>query len=191
MVSAANYIARQYGVHSAMPAATAKRLCPMPYSCPRGSSSTQKSPASSPLVEPLSLEEAFLDVTGSKRLFGSAAEIGRKIKATVREETRLVVSVGVAPNKFLAKIASDLEKPDAFVIVDPNRIREFLDPLPVERLWGVGRQGSKVFDRLGIRTIGQLRRWPLTALQDRFGTHGEHLWQLAHGIDERSVAGVA
>ena len=195
VVSAANYIARRYGVRSAMPAATAKRLCPHAvFLPPRIELYAEVSrqircifERFTPLVEPLSLDEAFLDVTGSEHLFGSAGEIGRKIKAAVREETRLVVSVGVAPNKFLAKIASDLEKPDGFVVVDPDRIQKFLDPLPVERLWGVGRQGSKVFERMGIRTIGQLRRWPLTALQDRFGVHGEHLWQLAHGIDERSV----
>jgi DNA polymerase IV len=114
-----------------------------------------------PLVEPLSLDEAFLDVTGSEQLFGSAVEIGRQIKRAVCEETQLVVSVGVAPNKFLAKIASDFRKPDGFVVVEPDRIQEFLDPLPVERLRGVGRQGSKVFQRLGIRTIGQLRQWPM------------------------------
>jgi DNA polymerase-4 len=138
-------------------------------------------------VEPLSLDEAFLDVTGSENLFGPAAEIARQIKEIVRQEIRLVVSVGVAPNKFLAKIASDLKKPDALVVVEPGEIHEFLDPLPVERLWGVGKQGSKVFQRLGIRTIGQLRQWPLDSLKARFGSSSEHLWQLAHGIDDRAV----
>ena len=140
-----------------------------------------------PLVEPLSLDEAFLDVTGSARLFGSAVDIGREIKRLVREELGLVVSVGVAPNKFLAKIASDLEKPDGFVVVEPERIQEFLDPLPINRLWGVGRQGGKVFDRLGIHTIGRLRRWPLETLKERFGASGEHFWNLARGLDDRSV----
>ena len=93
----------------------------------------------------------------------------------------------MAPNKFLAKIASDLKKPDALVVVEPGKVQEFLDPLPVERLWGVGKQGSKVFERLGIRTIGQLRQWPLDSLKARFGSSGEHLWQLAHGIDGRAV----
>jgi DNA polymerase-4 len=101
-----------------------------------------------PLVEPLSLDEAFLDVTGSEGLFGPAVEIGRRIKEAIRNELRLVASVGVAPNKFLAKIASDLEKPDGFVVVEPDRVREFLDPLPVERLWGVGKQASKAFEKL-------------------------------------------
>jgi DNA polymerase-4 len=98
-----------------------------------------------------------------------------------------VASVGVAPNKFLAKIASDLKKPDALVVVEPDGVQAFLDPLPVERLWGVGRVSSKVFERLGIRTIEQLRQWPLDILQSRFGSSGEHLWNLAHGRDARSV----
>ena len=195
VVSAANYVARRYGVHSAMPAVTARRLCPqgiflpprIDYYAEVSRQIREIFQRFTPLTEPLSLDEAFLDTTGSENLFGPAVEIGRKIKQAVREETRLVVSVGVAPNKFLAKIASDLKKPDGFVVVEPGQVQEFLDPLPVERLWGVGRQGTKVFQQLGIRTIGQLRRWPLDALKDRFGSGGEHLWQLAHGIDDRPV----
>ena len=195
VVSAANYVARRYGVHSAMPSVTAHRLCPHGiYLPPRISYYAEVSrqireifERFTPLVEPLSLDEAFLDVTGSEQLFGPAAEIGRKIKQVVREETGLVVSVGVAPNKFLAKIASDFKKPDGFMVVEPEHVQEFLDPLPVERLWGVGKQGSKVFQRLGIRTIGQLRQWPMETLKSRFGSQGEHLWQLAHGIDDDPV----
>ena len=195
VVSAANYVARRYGVHSAMPAATARRLCPHGvFLPPRISYYAEVSrqireifARFTPLVEPLSLDEAFLDVSGSEQLFGTAAEIGRQIKQAVREETGLVVSVGVAPNKFLAKIASDLKKPDGFLVVEPGQVQEFLDPLPVERLWGVGKQGSKVFQRLGIRTIGQLRQWPMETLRDRFGSQGEHLWRLAHGIDDNAV----
>ena len=195
VVAAANYVARRYGIHSAMPSATAHRLCPHGiYLHPRIDYYAEVSrqireifERFTPLVEPLSLDEALLDVTGSEHLFGSTAEIGRKIKRAVREETRLVVSVGVAPNKFLAKIASDFKKPDGFVVVEPDQVQEFLDPLPVERLWGVGKQSSKVFQRLGIRTIGQLRQWPMETLKSRFGSQGEHLWQLAHGIDDRLV----
>jgi DNA polymerase IV len=95
--------------------------------------------------------------------------------------------VGVAPNKSLAKIASDLKKPDALVVVEPEEVQDFLDPLPVERLWGVGKKSSKVFERLGIRTIGQLRQCPVDVLQGHFGSSGECLWQLAHGIDDRTV----
>jgi DNA polymerase IV len=195
VVSAANYVARRYGVHSAMPAGTARRLCPHGvFLYPRISYYVEVSrqireifERFTPLVEPLSLDEAFLDVTGSEQLFGSAAEIGRKIKQVVRDELGLVVSVGVAPNKFLAKIASDLKKPDGFLVIEAGEVEEFLEPLPVERLWGVGKQGSKVFQRLGIRTIGQLRQWPLEALTSSFGSQGEHLWNLAHGIDNEPV----
>lgn len=195
VVSAANYVARQYGVHSAMPSVTAHRLCPRGvYLPPRISYYAEISQQIhaiferfTPLVEPLSLDEAFLDVTGSEHLFGPAAEIGRQIKQAIREEIKLVASVGVAPNKFLAKIASDLRKPDGFVVVEPEKIHEFLDPLPVERLWGVGKQGSKLFQQLGIGTIGQLRQWPMDVLQGRLGSNGEHLWRLAQGMDERSV----
>jgi DNA polymerase-4 len=195
VVSAANYVARRYGVHSAMPAVTARRLCPqgvflpprIDYYAEVSGHIREIFERFTPLVEPLSLDEAFLDVTGSEHLFGPAVAIGRQIKQAVRQELRLVVSVGVAPNKFLAKIASDLKKPDALVVVEPGQIQEFLDPLPVERLWGVGKQSSKVFQRLGIRTIGQLRQLPLPSLQSRFGGGGEHLWQLAHGQDDRAV----
>jgi DNA polymerase-4 len=149
VVSAANYVARKYGVHSAMPAATAHRLCPHGvYLPPRINFYADISKQIreiferfTPLVEPLSLDEAFLDVGGSEGLFGSAAEIGQKIKQTVHQETRLVVSVGVAPNKFLAKIASDFKKPDGFFVVEPGQVEVFLDPLPVERLWG--NRGAK------------------------------------------------
>ncbi len=195
MVSAANYVARKYGVHSAMPAVTARRLCPQGiYLPPRIDYYADVSrqirdifDRFTPLVEPLSLDEAFLDVTGSENLFGPAVEIGQQIKQAIRQELRLVVSVGVAPNKFLAKIASDLKKPDALVVVDPDKVQAFLDPLPVERLWGVGKQSSKVFERLGIRTIGQLRQCPLDMLHAHFGSSGEHLWNLAHGRDDRPV----
>jgi len=195
VVSAANYVARKYGVHSAMPAATAHRLCPHGiYLPPRISYYAEVSrqireifERFTPLVEPLSLDEAFLDATGSEQLFGPATDIGRKIKQVVRKETGLVVSVGVAPNKFLAKIASDLNKPDGFLVVEPEHLQEFLDPLPLERLWGVGKQGSKVFQRLGIRTIGQLRQWPIETVSSHFGSQGEHIWQLAHGIDNDPV----
>ncbi len=195
VVAAANYVARRYGVHSAMPAVTARRLCPagiflpprISYYAEVSSQIQEIFGRFTSLVEPLSLDEAFLDVTGSEQLFGPAVQIGRTIKQAVREETQLVVSVGVAPNKFLAKIASDLQKPDGFVVVEPDQIQAFLDPLPVERLWGVGRQGSKVFQRLGIRTAGQLRQWPMETITGHFGSQGEHLWQLAHGIDDRAV----
>jgi DNA polymerase-4 len=195
VVAAANYAAREFGVHSAMPAVTAKRLCPHAvFLRPRMEHYAEVSEQIhavferyTPLVEPLSLDEAFLDVAGSQSLYGSATTIAQNIKRDIREGLSLVASVGVAPNKFLAKIASDLEKPDGFVIVDPQRIQEFLDPLPVGRLWGVGRVTGRVFDRLGVRTIGQLRQLPVEVLRDHFQTGGDHLWELAHGIDARPV----
>lgn len=195
VVCAASYEARKFGVHSAMPAARAKKLCPQAVFLPTrmdyyaGISREIRDIFGrfTPLVEPLSLDEAFLDVTGSELLLGPPVEIGRQIKREIFKQLQLVASVGVAPNKFLAKIASDLDKPDGFVVVDPLRVRQFLDPLPVGRLWGVGRQTNKLMERLHIRTIGDLRQRPLKELQDHFGQHGEHLWQLAHGIDDRRV----
>ena len=195
VVAAANYVARQFGVHSAMPATTARRLCPQGVFLP--SRIDHYADASrqireifhryAPLVEPLSLDEAFLDVTGSEQLFGPATEIARRIKREIRDEVKLVASAGVAPNKFLAKIASDLDKPDGFVVVEFERVQQFLDPLPVGRIWGVGRQGSKTMQRLGVRTIGDLRRLPLELLESHFGSNGEHFWRLARGIDDRPV----
>ena len=195
VVAAANYEARKYGVHSAMPAARAKRLCPhavflktrIDYYASVSRLIRDIFEQFTPLVEPLSLDEAFLDVTGSEKLFGSSAEIGRQIKERIRRELKLVASVGVAPNKFLAKIASDVNKPDGFLVVEADQVREFLDPLPVGRLWGVGKVTGQVFERLSIRTIGQLRQMPINTLNDLFGSAGEHYWQLAHGIDDRRV----
>ncbi len=140
-----------------------------------------------PLVEPLSLDEAFLDATGSVKLFGSEETIGRAIKTAIRDELNLVASVGVAPNKFLAKLASDLEKPDGFTVVHPDRIQEVLDPLPVTRIWGVGKVTKQAFDRIGVATIGDLRQLSLQQLQHSFGQSGEHFWKLARGIDDREV----
>ena len=147
VVAAANYEVRRFGVHSAMPTATAMRLCPqaivLPVRMQHYADVSGEIRAIleryTQLIEPLSLDEAFLDVTGSEPLFGSAETIGRRIKADIRREVRLVASVGVAPNKFLAKVASDLEKPDGFFVVRPDAVQQFLDPLPVGRLWGVGR----------------------------------------------------
>lgn len=195
VVAAASYEARRYGVHSAMPTATALRQCPdAVLLAPRIGYYAQVSrqiheifERFTPLVEPLSLDEAFLDVRGSVRLFGSPIEIAHQIKATIREELHLVASVGVAPNKFLAKVASDLEKPDGLVVVDEGSEQEFLDPLPVGRLWGVGRVAGRAFEQLGIRTIGQLGRLPEDTLVAKFGSAGQHLWTLARGLDTRSV----
>jgi len=195
VVSAANYEARKFGVHSAMPAVTARRLCPRGVFLPvRMAHYVAVSrqirdiyEQFTPLVEPLSLDEAFLDVTGSESIFGPSPEIGRQIKQRIRKELRLVASVGVASSKFVAKIASDIQKPDGFVVVQPAEVAAFLDPLPVGRLWGVGKVTGQAFERLAIRTIGQLRTMPVETLTGLFGASGEHYWRLANGIDDRRV----
>ncbi len=195
VVAAASYAARRYGIHSAMPTATALRLCPelvlLPPRHDHYAEVSQQIRAVferyTPQVEPLSLDEAFLDVSASERLFGPGEAVGQRIRREIHAELGLVASVGVAPNKFLAKIASDIDKPDGFVVVAPDRVQAFLDPLPVGRLWGVGKVGARVFERLGIATIGQLRAYSPRLLQQHFGNFAEPLWQLAHGIDERPV----
>ena len=195
VVSAASYEARQFGVHSAMPTARAQRLCPHGVFLPVRMARYQVVSRQirglfecyTPLVEPLSLDEAFLDVTGSVRLFGPAAEIGRKLKAEVRQKTGLTVSIGVAPNKFLAKLASDYGKPDGFVEVTDEAKLAFLEPLEVTRLWGVGGATARVLRECGVRTIGHLREVPLDLLERKLGTSAETLLDLASGEDDREV----
>lgn len=195
VVAAANYVVRKSGVHSAMSTAKALQFCPDAIVLrPRMEHYAQISDQIreifhryTPVVEPLSLDEAFLDATGSVPLFESIEAIGRAIKKDIRDELNLVASVGVAPNKFLAKLASDLDKPDGFTVIEPASVRQVLSPLPVTRIWGVGRMTDRSFERLGIRTIGQLRSLTLQQLQDEFGHHGRHFWELARGIDDRPV----
>jgi DNA polymerase-4 len=141
----------------------------------------------SALVEPSSIDEAFLDVTASRRLFGDGAAIAWRIKDRIRRELRLTASVGVAANKFVAKVASDLDKPDGLVVVPAGGEAEFLAPLPVGRLWGVGRTTERALEELGIRTIGQLARMPGDTLRRRLGTSGPVLQALALGRDDRAV----
>jgi DNA polymerase-4 len=194
VVLAASYEVRPFGVRSAMPMVEALRLCPRAIVLsPRMDHYAAISREFfailhrySPLVEGLSLDEAFLDVTGEERLLGDGPTIGRKIKAAVREELRLVASVGVAPCKFAAKIASDVGKPDGLVVVDD--VPKFLEPLPVGRLWGVGRVTEQTMARLGLRTIGDVARAGEERLRPSIGAHAaQHLVALAHGIDDRVV----
>ncbi len=195
VVSAASYEARQFGVHSAMPASQAVRLCPqgifvkprMQHYAAISKQIREIMFGFSSLVEPIALDEAFIDVSGSVRLFGPADSIARQIKQSIKQQTGLIASAGVAPNKYLAKVASDLDKPDGLVIVDPETINQFLDPLEITRIWGVGRACERKFAGMGVRTIGQLRALPLETLQRSFGVNAEHFWQLARGIDGRSV----
>jgi len=195
VVSSASYEARKCGVHSAQPIATAMRLCPQGVFLPVRMSRYQEVSEQifeifrrfTPLVEPLSIDEAFLDVTGSTRMFGEPEEIARKIKNLVKEQTGLTVSAGVASLKFVAKIASVLNKPDGLTIVPPGKVREFLNPLPVELLWGVGKVTEKVFAALGVKTIGDLKHIPVDILTAKLGKNGLHLHLLSQGIDEREV----
>jgi DNA polymerase-4 len=195
VVSAASYEARKFGIHSAMPIATARRLCPqghflqvrMQHYAQIGRQIRDIFFSFTPLVEPLSLDEAFLDVRGCEQTIAPAPEIARRIKQRIREETDLIASVGVAPNKFLAKLASDHGKPDGFVVVPAERVSAFLAPLPVGRIWGVGKKAEQRLQALGIRTIGQLAALPEKLLGQHFGANGRHIWQLAHGQDDRKV----
>lgn len=195
VISAANYVARQFGVHSALPSSTAMKRCPDLILIP-GRMSVYSEVSQqihdifaryTPLIEPLSLDEAFLDVSASVKLFGSTTQIAQRIKQEIRDELGLVVSIGVAPNKFIAKIASDINKPDGFVVVPEDEAQRFLDPLPVTRIWGIGKSGNAVLEKHGITTIQQLRQWNADKLYQLFGKHGEHLWRLANGIDTRQV----
>ncbi len=195
VVSAASYEARRHGVHSAMPLRTAARLCPdgvfVPGRPERYRELSEQVMAIfasyTPLVEPISLDEAFLDVTASVRAFGDGETIARAIKRRVLDEVGLVVSVGVATNKLCAKVASDLRKPDALVVVPPGGEAEFLAPLPIRRLWGVGPQAQKALADYGVSTIGQLAALPPGTLDRRFGRHGADLASRARGIDPSAV----
>ncbi len=195
VVSAASYEARRYGIHSAMPGRRAAQLCPdavfvrgrLDHYAEVGRMVREIFHRYTPLVQPLSLDEAFLDVTGSRRLFGDAATIGRAIKTAIKVELHLTASVGVAPLKFVAKIASDLNKPDGFVEVGEDKVIDFLDPLPVARLWGVGRVGQQRLQRLGMHTFRDIRVCDAEQLRQQFGSWGEHLWRLANAIDARKV----
>lgn len=195
VVATANYEARRFGIHSAMPVRKALHLCPdLTIVRPRMDVYAQVSKeireifeSFTPLVEPLSFDEAFLDVRETAHLFGGPEQIGRSIKETIRARLGLVASVGIAPNKVLAKIASDIQKPDALVVIHPDQIESFLDPLPIERLWGVGKATGATMKRISIRTIADLKRLDPDSLQDLFGNSAQHYWELARGIDDRAV----
>lgn len=196
VVAASSYEARRFGVHSAMPMGRARRACPDGvFLAPRFDRYTEASHdvmgifrSYTPLVEPLSLDEAFLEVGGAFRLHGPAPSIAEAIRARVKSETGLTASVGVATTKFLAKIASDVSKPDGLLVVKPGTELEFLHPLPVERLWGVGPATRRRLDRFGVRTIGDLAALPEDTITGAVGVaHGHHLRALAWNRDEREV----
>ena len=198
VVATASYEARAFGIHSAMPSREAGQRCPhaifLPPDMPRYEMVSAQVFAIfdryTPYVEGLSIDEAFLDVTGSRRLYGSGAEIGRRIKADVLSELALTCSVGVAPNKFLAKLASEIDKPDGLTVLpfDSKAIVSFLRPLPVTRLWGVGKVTRQAFDRAALHTIGDVQDAPLALLQSVVGPHNAaHLRSLAFGEDPREI----
>jgi DNA polymerase-4 len=196
IVATCSYEARKFGVHSAQPISQAWRCCPQGIYV---RSDMEKYARASErimsilleftdMVEQVSIDEAFLDVTGSRRLLGSGVEIARKIKARIVEDQRLTASVGVAANKFVAKVASDLRKPDGLVVVEPGKEEEFLAPLPIGRLWGVGVKTEALLAGLGLRCIGDVARLDRADLIRRLGKGGAHLWQLARGVDDRKVS---
>lgn len=195
VVSTASYEARSFGVHSAMPMSEARRLCPKGIFLPGDHDKYAAVSARiraifdrfSPCVEPLSLDEAFLDVAGMTGLYAGPIDIAVKIKETIQKEEQLTASAGVAPNKFLAKIASDLKKPDGLVIVRPGEEAEFLKELPISRLWGAGKVTTAHLEEMGIHTIGQLAGADVRLLTKKFGKAGRDLYELAQGHDNREV----
>lgn len=195
VVAAASYEARRFGVHSAMPAARAARLCPegvflpsrMRYYVEVSASIREIFRRFTPVVEPLSLDEAFLDVTASERLFGDATDIATAIRDAIREELRLPASVGVATNKFLAKLACTLAKPDGLRVVTPEEVEDFLSPLPVSRLWGVGSAAQASLAAAGIHSVADLRDAPEGVIEELFGKVAPRLRELSRGFDERPV----
>jgi len=196
VVAAASYEARRFGVHSAMPMGRARRLCPQAVVLPPrfelyGAKSRQVHgifAAFTPLIEPIALDEAFLDVTGAAHHFGDGPEIGAAIRARIRAETGLTASVGVAGSKLLAKLASDDAKPDGLLVVEPGTELAYLHPHPVGRLWGVGPATLARLARFGVETIGDLAALPEASLVDALGrAHGQLLHALAHGRDDRPV----
>jgi DNA polymerase-4 len=196
VVAAASYEARKYGVHSAMPMSRARRLCPQAVVLPPRHERYAEVSAGvreifesvTPLVEPLALDEAFLDVSGALKRLGRPAEIGRIIRREVAEQLGITCSVGVASTKFVAKLASTRCKPDGLLVVPADGVVAFLHPLPVAALWGVGERTEQILSRLGLHTVGDLAETPLDTLRREVGeAAGEHLHNLAWGRDERSV----
>ena len=195
VVCAASYEARRFGVRSAMPAVRAERLCPEAVFVPPDFVRYRAVSRSvreiflryTDLVEPLSLDEAYLDVTENKAGLSTATRVAKAIRSHIREELSLTASAGVAPNKFLAKIASDWRKPDGLFVIQPEDLDTFLPPLPIGRIPGVGKVTEKRLGELGIKTVGDLRRLESQILEDHFGSYGMRLFELARGIDESEV----
>ena len=195
VVSTASYEARRFGVHSAQPMTEARRLCPQGVFLKVRMERYQEVSrrihkifsSYTPKVEPVSIDEAFLDVTGCEKLFGKPEDIARAIKACIKKEIGLTCSVGVAPNKFLAKIASEMRKPDGLMVVKEDEKENFLIDLAVSRMWGVGKVTERKLQHMGLHTIGELRRLSLFQLKNIFGKLGVRVYQLCRGIDDRVI----
>ncbi|MCX7678163.1 MAG: DNA polymerase IV [Spirochaetes bacterium] len=195
VVAAASYEARRYGIHSAMPISRAYKKCPtaifvrprVKRYCEISHQIVEILSNFSPVIEQISIDEAFLDCTGTEKLFGSPFQLGMLIKTTIFNKTGLTASVGIASNKSIAKIASDLQKPNGLTICEFGNEKEFLSPLPISKLWGAGEKTVSYLHTLGIKTIGDLASLPVEILENKLGKHGLHLWLLANGIDERCV----
>ena len=195
VVSTCSYEARRYGIHSAMPISAAYRRCPHAIFLPvdmRKYSEVSRAMFDilyefTPEIEPLSIDEAFMDITGSARLFGPPLATGVKIKERIKEQLRLAATVGIAPNKMAAKIASAHAKPDGLLEIKVENLLSFLWPLPVAKMFGVGEQTEKILVAMGIQTIGDLAQRPVSSLGERLGVRGQYLWDLANGRDTREV----
>ena len=195
VVATASYEARRSGCHSAQPMAVAKRLCPhalvLPVRMELYAAASHRMFAIlesfSPVVEPLSIDEAFIDLTGTERLLGEPIAVAGRIKQRIRAELNLTGSVGLAGNKFLAKLASDMNKPDGLTVIGPGDVDRVLPPLPVTKLWGVGRMTAERLEKHGVRTIADLREKPEAWLAEFFGAEADHYHRLSRGIDDRPV----
>ena len=195
VVATASYEARRFGCHSAQPMVTAKRLCPgaiiLPVDGERYAAASEGMFAIldefSPLIEPLSIDEAFLDLAGTERLLGDPVSVAGRLRARIRADLGLTASVGVAPNKFLAKLASDMDKPDGLTVIRPEDIDRVLPPLPVRRLWGIGQVTAEKLAKLGVKTVGDLRGQSMAWLERSLGSEAGRYFELARGIDDRPV----
>ena len=195
VVSTCSYEARRYGIHSAMPISQAYRRCPQAVFLPVDMRKYSKVSQAmfdilyefTPDIEPLSIDEAFLDITGSMALFGTPLETGTKIKERIKKELRLTASIGIAPTKMVAKIASAHAKPDGLLEITSDRLLSFLWPLPVSKMFGVGEQTQKILVAMGIQTIGDLAKMSAVSLSEQLGVRGQYLWDLANGVDAREV----
>lgn len=195
VVSTCSYEARQYGIHSAMPISIAYRKCPHGVFL-SGSMRKYRQVSNqvfdilydfTPDMEPVSVDEAFLDITGSYHFYQTPYKTCLAIKERIKKEVHLTASIGIAPTKMVAKIASDYSKPDGLLEIRPDKLFEFLWPLPIEKLWGVGQQTQKALNTMGIHTVEELAKYPAEKLYKNLGVHGRHLSDLANGIDEREV----